>query len=97
VKLIQKPEVTLHTPYLPHHAVLRHDKDTMKLCTVHDASAKTAGPSLNDCLYLGPPFGQYIFDIILRFHVHNVALARDIEKAFLISMPQEDRDALRFL
>lgn len=47
---------------------------------------------------IGPPFGQYIFDIILQFHVHNVALARDIEKEFLmISMAQEDRDALQFL
>ena len=95
VKLIQKPEETPHPHYLPHHAVLQHVKDTMKLCIVYDASAKTAGPSLNDCLYVGSPFGQYIFDIILRFHVHNVALARDTEKAFLtISMAQEDRDAL---
>lgn len=63
-----------------------------------DASVKTKGPSLNDCLYLGPPFGQYILDIIIRFCLHNIALVGDIEKAFLIvSITKEDRDILRFL
>ena len=37
-------------------------------------------------------------DIFLRFRSHKVALAADIEKAFLmISMAERDRDALRFL
>ena len=37
-------------------------------------------------------------DIILRFRVHKVALAADIEKAFLmVSMAEKDRDVLRFL
>ena len=40
--------------YLPHHAVIRKDKSTTKLRIVYDASAKTEGPSLNDCLYAGP-------------------------------------------
>ena len=62
------------------------------------ATCKTTGTSLNDCLYVGPPFGQYIFDIILRFHVHTVTLAWDIGKALLmISIAKEDRDAFQFL
>ena len=68
--------------YLPHHCVTRQDKATTKLRIVYDASAKTTGPSLNDCLYTGPKFSQSIFDILLRFRVHKVALAGDIEKAF---------------
>ena len=37
-------------------------------------------------------------DIILRFRTHRIALAGDIEKAFLnIAVATEDRDALRFL
>ena len=37
-------------------------------------------------------------DIILRFRVHKVALAADIEKAFLmVSVAKKDRNALRFL
>ena len=52
----------------------------------------------------GPPstivstLGQSIFDILVRFRLHRVAVAGDIEKAFLmVSMNVEDRDALRFL
>ena len=45
------------THYLPHHGVIRQDKTTSKLRIVYDASARTAGPSLNDCLYRGPKFG----------------------------------------
>ena len=84
--------------YIPHHAVIRNDKQTTKLRIVYDASSKTNGPSLNDCLYAGPAFGQSIIDIVLRFRVHKVALVADIEKAFLmVSIAEEDRDVLRFL
>ena len=84
--------------YLPHHAVLREDKETTKLRVVYDASAKINGPALNDCLYAGPKFGQKIMDIVMRFRVHKIAVAADIEKAFLmISVAPDDRDVLRFL
>lgn len=86
--------------YLPHHPVIRCDKDTTKLRIVYDVSATSTGTSLNDCLYVGPPFGRYIFDIILGFGVHDVVLAGDIEKAFLmtsIAKEDRDRDTLRFL
>ncbi len=37
-------------------------------------------------------------DILLRFRVHKVALAADIEKAFLmVSVAEKDRNVLRFL
>ena len=84
--------------YLPHHPVVREDKATSKVRVVYDALSRLTGPSLNDCLHTGPSFGQHIFDILLRFHVHSVALAGDIEKAFLmIEVDERDRDALRFL
>ena len=86
------------THYIPHHAVIREDKQTTKLRIVYDASARSGGPSLNDCLFAGPTFGQNILDIILRFRLYRVALSGDIEKAFLmISVSEEDRDVLRFL
>ena len=65
---------------------------------MYDASARTTGPSLNDCLYTGPNFGQNILHILLRFRLHQVALIGDIEKAFLmVSVADCDRDVLRFL
>ena len=86
------------THYLPHHAVIRRDKSTTKLCIVYDASAKLTRSSLNECSYTGPKFGQSIFDIILRFRLQRVALTEDIKKAFLVlSMNERDRDSLRFL
>ena len=53
--------------YLPHHAVVRHDKDTTKVRVVYDASAKSNGPSLNDCLHVGPKFNQKINELLFRF------------------------------
>ena len=84
--------------YLPHHAVIRIDKETTKLRIVYDASCKSNGVSLNDCLYTGPALSEKIMDIILRFRAHRKTLAGDIEKAFLnVSVAEEDRDVLRFL
>ena len=84
--------------YLPHHAVVRGDKETTKLRVVYDASAHSDGPSLNDCLHVGPKLNQKILDILLRFRVNRIAIVADIEKAFLmVSMAEKDRDVLRFL
>lgn len=90
--------ITDRTHYLPHHGVVRKDKSTSKLRIVYDASARTTGPSLNDCLYTGPKSGQSIFDILLRFRLQKIAITGDIEKAFLmLSVHSDDRDSLRFL
>ena len=84
--------------YMPHHAVVRHDKDTTKVRVVYDGSARSDGPSLNDCLHAGPKFNQRIFDILLRFRLHRVAITADIEKAFLmVSVASKDRDVLRYV
>ena len=86
--------------YIPHHEVIRADKDTTKLRIVYDASARSGKntSSLNDCLYAGPPLSPLIYDILLRFRAHKTALIGDIEKAFLnVSVHPKDRDYLRFL
>ena len=84
--------------YLPHHSVVRLNKDITKLRIVYDASARVDGPCLSDCLYTGPKFSQNIFDSLLRFRLNQVALIGDMEKAFLvISAADCDRDVLRFL
>ena len=85
--------------YLPHHPVVRNDKQTTKVRVVYDASSKQCGgPSLNDCLYTGPSLTENIADILIRFRSHKIALIGDIEKAFhMISVAEDDRDVLRFL
>ena len=84
--------------YLPHHAVIRQDKETTKVRIVYDASAKENGPSLNECLHIGPKFNQSIFELLIRFRLHKCAFIADVEKAFLmIAINESDRDALRFL
>ena len=84
--------------YLPHHAVIRRDKETTKVRVVYDASARSNGPSLNNCLYTGPKFNQRILEILLRFRSYPIAWIADIEKVFLmISVAPRDRDVLRFL
>ena len=69
---------------MPHHAVLRHDKATTKVRIVYDACAKTSGPSLNNCLHIGPSLHQKVFDILLCFRMWPIATVADIEKAFLM-------------
>ena len=88
-----------HSFYLPHHGVLRQDKETTKLRIVFDGSAKTESQlSLNDCLDKGPNHTPLIFHILLRFRLFYVGLVADIEKAFhQISIEKSDRDMLRFL
>ena len=68
VEVVNKPEeqVSGEIHYVPHHAVIRVDKETTKLRVVYDASARGNGPSLNNCLYSGPKFNQRIMDILLR-------------------------------
>ena len=86
------------TRYVPHYAVVWRDKETTRLTIVYDISAQSNGPSLIDCLYAGPSFGQNILDILLRCRVLTIAVAGDIEKAFLmISVAEKDRYVLWFL
>ena len=100
VEKVEKPESGASTQvhYLPHHAIVRRDKETTKVRIVYDASAKSTGCSLNECLHKGPKFDQKILDILLRFRTYQTAVTADIEKAFLmVSVTEEDRDVLRFL
>lgn len=84
--------------YLPHHAVVHNDKQRTKSRVVYDASDKEHGPSLNSCLYTRMKFDEQIMDIMVRFRTHRVALATDIEKAFLmVAVSPLDRDVLQFL
>ena len=70
---VSEPGKKGETHYLAHHPVIREDKDTTKLRIVFDASAKTFGPSLNECLYKGPQLTPLVFNIWLRFRAQVIA------------------------
>ena len=83
---------------MPHHAVVRKDKETTNVRVVYDASVRSTGYSLNECLHRGPKFEQRILDILLQFRTYPIALTADLEKAFLmVSVAEEDRDVKSFL
>ena len=84
------------THYLTHHPVVRSDKVSTKIRSVFDASS--GKPSLNYCLESGPNQIQSLFNILLRFRRHKIALTADVEKAFLqIRLAKEDRNLVRFV
>ena len=85
--------------YIPHHPV-RKESSTTPIRIVYDCSCKQScsSPSLNDCLYAGPPFLNNLSAILVRFRQHPFGLLADIEKAFLhVFLDETDRDYMRFL
>ena len=66
---------------------------------MYDASAK-AHPnavSLNDCLYPGHTLQNKMWNVLVRSHVHPIAVVRDLKQAFLqVQIRKADRSALRF-
>ena len=104
IEKLPNPEVETRNKegvhYLPHHAVIRQNRETTKLRIVYDGSAKSAGQerSLNDCLPVGPNYIPQLVDVQARFRWNRSAISADIEKAFLmISVQESHRDMLRFL
>ena len=47
---------------------------------MYNASVKSDGVALNDCLYTGQPLAENIYDVLLRFCINQVALTGDVEK-----------------
>lgn len=85
--------------YIPHKVVIRETAETTKMRIVYDASARATpeSPSLNECLYPGPPLQNKLWDILVRQRAYPVAVTADIQKAFLqIRIRECERDALRF-
>ena len=100
VEKVPAVDLARNVHYLPHHAVVRENASTTKVRIVYNGSSKDGkhGVSLNDCLHTGPSLNPLLLDILLRFRENRVALAGDIEKAFLnVEVDDADRDFVRFL
>ncbi|XP_018395293.1 PREDICTED: uncharacterized protein LOC108773843 [Cyphomyrmex costatus] len=85
--------------YLPHHGVVKEDSTTTRLRVVFDASSKTSsGKSLNDILMVGPTIQKCLFEIMIRFRMHKIALTGDIRQMYRqIVVEPQDRDYQRIL
>ena len=85
--------------YLPHHPVVREDKETTKVHVVFDASSKMKTQrSLNDALPSSPCLLPFLQEILLRFRIGKIGLVADIKQAFLqISINKEHCELVRFL
>ena len=52
---------------------------------------------MNDCLHLGPPLQNLLWNVLIRARFYPVLLTGDLQKAFLqVRIKEEERDALRF-
>lgn len=87
------------TYYLPHHPVIRSNALTSKLRVVFDASAQSeSGISLNHKLLVGPVLQDTLFELLLKFRLHQYVLTADLEMMYRqILVREADRDLQRIL
>lgn len=85
--------------YLPHHAVIRADKDTSQVRVVYDASMKGAnGHSLNDTMMVGPVLQPDLRSLITTWRTHKVCVVGDIKKMYrMVRMTEEHTDLQRIV
>ncbi len=96
-ELAPNPPTSSNVYHLPHHCVVRLDKETNQLRVVFDGSAAENGYQfLNDCLFKRISNWSSL-DPFLSFRLGASAVVADIEKTFLqIKVAEQNRNALRF-
>ncbi|XP_047504174.1 uncharacterized protein LOC125049113 [Pieris napi] len=95
------PEKELHkkSVYLPHHAVVRQDKETTKTRVVFDASCKGSNNiSLNEELLSGPVLQEDLRNLIMRWRIHAICFVSDIQMMYrMIKIHRDDVDYQRIV
>ncbi|GFV74403.1 uncharacterized protein TNCV_5128451 [Trichonephila clavipes] len=83
--------------YLPHRAVIPHDRSSSNLRIVFDASSlKRDKFSLNDSLHIGPNLYPDLFELLLSFRKHPIAFTVDIKQAFLnVELDHSDKNVTK--
>ncbi|XP_064074410.1 uncharacterized protein LOC135193908 [Vanessa tameamea] len=96
---VSNSETNSRVFYLPHHAVVREDKETTKVRCVFDASCKGSNNvSLNSCFIIGPKLQQDLRHILMRWRLHPYCIVADIVQMYRqIRVHSDDSDCLRIL
>ena len=82
IEEVNENEVVTSAYYLPHHAVIKSDRDTAKTRILFDASAKIDKnePSLTDILFSGSCLIPLIEVILLRFRLGGIPVVANIQQ-----------------
>ncbi|CAK1577869.1 unnamed protein product [Parnassius mnemosyne] len=99
MELVKSPDISTKAIYIPHHAVVREDKETTKVRVVNDASCKGSNnKSLNDNLMVGPTLQSDLRHMIMRWRAFPICLSADIIKMYRqVKVHPEDVDYQRIL
>jgi len=83
MEMVPENETEFKYYYLPHHAIIKSNSLTTKVCVFFNGSARSKScVSLNDILSRGPATHPERFSILLRFLVHKHVLTGDVEKMY---------------
>lgn len=81
--LIENEAKNISSYYIPHHCVFKSHSFSTPCRIVFDCSMKTDnGISLNDILFTGPKLQNNLFDILLNFRLHPIAMTADIKQMY---------------
>lgn len=85
--------------YLPHHPVIREDKETTKVRIVYNASSKGVNNvSLNDDLLVGPKLQPNLRHTLMRWRCHEICIVADLKQMYRqVIVDKEDTDFQRIL
>lgn len=100
MKVVKKEEIDdPKAVYLPHHAVVREDKDTTKVRVVFNASCKGVNNvSLNDNLLVGPKLQQDLRHLLMRWRHHRICIIADLVKMYRqVLVDKEDTNYQRIV
>ncbi|XP_050555461.1 uncharacterized protein LOC126911595 [Spodoptera frugiperda] len=96
---VPKEEINKESVYLPHHAVVKEEKETTKVRIVFNASQKgNNGISLNDELLVGPQLQTDMRSLIMRWRMRRICFVADVQRMYrMILVTKEDKDLQRIV
>ncbi|XP_022828339.1 uncharacterized protein LOC111357764, partial [Spodoptera litura] len=96
---IPEIETEVKSVYLPHHAIVRTDKETSRTRVVFDASCKgTNNVSLNEELLIGPQLQDDLRSLLIKWRMKRVGFMADIKQMYRqILVSHEDADFQRVI